>query len=283
MTKIKSPIEDDRANTTENAMTDIMPADNSSQELTEKIAGVMETYNRLFKENVTDLIVTEANEKDVTALIRACQTTVKQIEEARFKITQPLNNAIKEAIAQERAATSAINNDLRILRPRMAKYLYEKERKARAAAEKIRQEELAAIEQMKKDALEEAEKLAKEESEKTDDEKQSDLNFGESKQEAAIEAAIELDAEAENLRNTKLEVKKTNVRTDFGSAGSRKVWKGDIKDEVDFVDWCVENKRAEFLKPNPVAWNQFAKLTKKVLKVPGASVYLDIQLTTRKG
>lgn len=280
MTVIKSPAEVDRASDdiTENAITEVIPPEAPKQTLIEKIAGVMDTYNRLFKSNVKDIVVTEDNEGEITAIIRACKTTIKQINDARLKITKPMNDAIKEAIAQAKAATDPIESDLRILNSKMTAYHLEKERAARAEAERIRQEELAALEQMKKDAL----KKAEEEEAKKRESDPGDLEFQESKSDAALEEAARLEEEQKNLEAKKLDVKETIVRTDVGSSSTRKVWKGDIKDEETFIKWCIKENKVEFLKANPVAWNQFARMTKKTLTVPGASVYLDTQLTTRK-
>lgn len=292
---IKSPAEDDRAINTGNVMPEVNNIQPAGQDLSEMIQPFVDDYKKYHMQSIeTFEITTQDDASNVSGMIRAIKIWIKQIHDKRLEITNPANQIIKAAIAQEKAAIAPLEADIALLNGKQTQWLIAERKRQEKEAEEARRQELKRLEDERKKLREQREAEARQ----VEEERKRKL--AEAETEAELQTAMELEDKAEdlsykseaeseleekiaNIDNMVIDPGKVQTKSEVSTSSLRQTWHGKITDPEKFIKWAVDNDRLEFVKVDETAFNRFAVSMKKVKDYPGAKIYYTESAVTRKG
>ena len=197
-----------------------------------------------------EFMVTAETIEPVSDTLRAIKLSMKEIEERRKEITSPLDEAKKAAMLQQNkliAPMVAIEKQLKI---KVGDYLNEKQRLQEEADRKLREEEIAKKEAAKAEIMEQAEM------------NESDL---------ALEDAIKIDEEIEELKEAPITKVATGHRGTFSGVYQKTVKKWRLVD--------IKLVPAEFLILDEKQVGALVRAGRK--EIPGIRIW-DEKITVSK-
>lgn len=156
-----------------------------------------------------DFVVTKETVEPVSDTLKAIKLSMKEIEDRRKEITGPLDEAKKVAMEQQKSLLNPMKIIEKQLKGKVGDYLDEKQRIQEEYDRKLREEEIAKKEAAKKEIMEQAEM---------------------SESELALDDAIAIDEEIEDLKTAPIVKINTGHSGSFSGAYRRTVKKWRITD-----------------------------------------------------
>ncbi len=197
-----------------------------------------------------DFIVTVETIEPVSDTLRAIKLSMKEIEARRKEITNPLDEAKKAAMLQQNKMLAPMVQIEKQLKGKVGGYLSEKQRLQEEADRKLREAEIAKKEAAKAEIMEQAEM---------------------SESELALDGAIKIDEEIEELKTAPITKISTAHRGTFSGAYQKTVKK-----------WRVVDKKlvpAEFLIVDEKQIGALVRAGRK--EIPGIRIW-DERITVSK-
>ena len=189
-----------------------------------------------------EFIVTVETIEPVSDTLRAIKLSMKEIEARRKEITNPLDEAKKAAMLQQNKMLAPMVQIEKQLKMKVGDYLSEKQRLQEEADRKLREEEIAKKEKAKAEIMEQAEM---------------------SESELALDDAIKIDEEIEDLKTAPIVKISTGYRGVFSGAYQRTVKKWRVVD--------IKLVPAEFLIVDEKQIGALVRAGRK--KIPGIRIW----------